>query len=57
MHILHAWNNEMLQLDHEFYYIRTIRFPLQVLNGKFSQLLVAGPKYMVFVKKNTLKTG
>ena len=47
----------MLQLDHEFYYIRTIRFPVQALNVKFSQLLVAEPRYMVFVKINILKTG
>ena len=42
----------MLQLDHVFCHISTIRFSL-----KFSELLVAGLEYITFFGDYILKTG
>ena len=45
--------NNLLQLDHVFCHVSTIRFPLKKCLA-FSQLLFAGPEYITFVDLNIL---
>ena len=47
----------MLQLDHVFRHVSTIRFTLETLNVLSFLIQVADPEYVIFVEKNILKTG